>query len=121
MLRMNNLVLAIQSLLVIKGTDCNSRVIQRRLAQPNPTKGEWPDCARLGGRYGAENALADRPVKLRDTTRRETRFSKVWLRTVCNIASCYLASPDPTLDPTRPRITALEEDPMLSRIDLTHL
>jgi len=39
MLRMDNLVLAIQSLLVIKGTDCNSRVIQRRLAQLTPQKG----------------------------------------------------------------------------------
>lgn len=41
------------------------------------------------------SAPADRPVKLRDTTRRETRFSKVWPRTVCNTALCYLARPDP--------------------------
>ena len=69
MLRMDNLVLAIQSLLVIKGTDCNSRVIQRRLALPNPIKGGWPVCSvTVAGLVRKTHLESDYRIRITSTT-----------------------------------------------------
>jgi hypothetical protein len=61
---MDNLLLAIQSLLVIKARIVTAGLSSVAYINLNPQKRggwfapeRWPDCAGLGGRFGPENAL----------------------------------------------------------------